>query len=112
MLFVPYSWIRFTRFCRRPVRIDAIAMTVETPMTIPSTVSALRNLCTRMLSSDIETISLELIVAVFMPGYSVLRQCNDGVESRGPECGVDAGHHADAAGNDEGQDDIRQSNCH
>jgi hypothetical protein len=39
------------RLDRKPVRIEAMAITVATPMTIPSTVNALLNLCARMLST-------------------------------------------------------------
>jgi hypothetical protein len=48
------------------VRIEAMAITVETPMTMPSTVNALLNLCARMLSSAIETISAPVTVAIFI----------------------------------------------
>ena len=58
MLLVPYSSTNWTILARSPVRIEAIAMTVVTPMTMPRTVRKLRNLCARMLSSAIASVSL------------------------------------------------------
>ena len=58
MLFVPYSSIYWIMFDRRPVSMDEIAMTVETPIIIPSTVRKLRNLCARKLSSAIRIVSV------------------------------------------------------
>jgi hypothetical protein len=46
-----------TMFCRKPVRIDAIVIAVMTPITIPSTVRKLLNLCERTLSSAIRNVS-------------------------------------------------------
>src|SRR5438105_11839461 len=109
MLSVPYSSMSLTRFSRRPVRIEAIAMTVETPMTIPRTVRALRNLCARMLSNDIETISLRGTVAMLI---SILRQRDDGIQARRPECRINAGDHSDTTGDDQRQKNISDRNRH
>src|SRR5215475_3214769 len=102
MLSVPYSSMSLTRLSRRPVRIDAIAITVETPMTMPRTVSALLNLCDRMLSSAIETISWPVTVVIFILG-SASSQRNDGVQPRSSVCRVDSCDHSDTARHDKRQ---------
>src|SRR5262245_12633308 len=112
MLFVPYSWMRLMRFSRSPVRMDAIAMTVDTPITMPSTVKALRNLCALMLSSARPMISLYVIVAIFIVRASILRQRDNRIEPRRPICRINAGDHSDPAGNDESQDNVRDRDRH
>src|ERR1041384_5942359 len=98
MLFVPYSSTILTMFWRIPERIEATMMATETPMTMPSMVRALRNLCDITLSSAIKNVSrgkklgtLNLITFVLL----VPRERDDGVEARGLERRVDARHHAD-----------------
>jgi len=57
MLFVPYSSTILTMFWRIPDRIEATTMATVTPMTMPSMVKALRNLCDITLSSAIRSVS-------------------------------------------------------
>src|SRR5262245_22847890 len=101
MLSVPYSSMSLTKLSRRPVKIDAIAITVETPITMPRTVSALLNLCDRMLSSAIETISWPVTVVIFIDSTSGQR--DDGVQPRSSVCRVNSCDHSDAAGHDKRQ---------
>src|SRR5215475_296908 len=112
MLSVPYSSTSLTRLSRRPVSIEAIAITVETPITMPSTVSALLNLWARMLSSAIAMISLPVTVAIFMVLPSILRECDDRVEPCRPISRIDSSDHTDPAGYYERQDNVCDSNCH
>src|SRR5262245_48745412 len=102
MLSVPYSSMSLTRFSRRPVRMDAIAITVDTPMTMPRTVNALLNLCALMLSSAIVTISAGVTVATFILVISILRQRDDGIEPGCSECRIKPCDDSNAAGHDEG----------
>src|SRR5262249_29502310 len=109
MLSVPYSWMRWTKFSRSPVRSEAIAITVDTPITIPRTVSALLNLCALILSRAMDTISECVTVPISM---LVLCERDDRVEARRAKSGIDTRDHADASGNHEGQDDVRESYRH
>src|SRR5215212_2622488 len=97
MLFVPKSSTYLIRLLRSPVRIDEMAMTVITPMTMPRTVRKLLNLCARTLSSAITRVSFDTNDTFFKSTPSVLSQRDDWVELRGLIGRVDSEHHSDAA---------------
>src|SRR5215813_9529607 len=61
MLFVPYSSTIETMRLRRPVRIEATAITTVTPMTMPSTVRKLRSLFARTMLNAIAMVSVGMI---------------------------------------------------
>src|SRR5262245_16056435 len=108
MLLVPYSSMNIMMFVRSPVRIEAIAMTVVTPITMPSTVRKLLNLCARTLSSAI----LRVSPGTEEPSFtitSVLLQCHDWVESRRLHRRIDTKEHSDNARNDQRKQNI--GNC-
>src|SRR5262245_44901219 len=109
MLLVPYCWMRWTKFSRRPVRSEAVAITVDTPMTIRRTVSARLNLCALILSSAIDTISEWVTVPISM---LVLREHDDRVEAGRAKGAIDTCDHADPAGDHKGQDDVRNRYRH
>src|ERR1051325_4498395 len=99
MLFVPNSSTTCTIDWRTPVKSDATTMTTATPMTIPSTVRKLRNLCARKLSNAMRMISTgtNLLTLNFITLFP--RERDDGVEPRSLERGIDARDDADAARN-------------
>src|ERR1043165_9554509 len=114
MLFVPYSSTILTMFWRIPERIDPTMMATETPMTMPSMVRALRNLCDSTLSSAIKNVSRgkNLGSLNFIVLLSVPRERDDGVEARSLERRVDARHHADRGRDAEGEDDVADRDRH
>src|SRR5215510_15930965 len=61
MLFVPYSSTIETMRPRRPVRIEATAITTVTPMTMPSTVRKLRSLFARTMLNAMAMVSVGMI---------------------------------------------------
>src|SRR5215510_7028896 len=103
------NWIRLAR---TPVRIDAIAMTVVTPITMPSTVRKLRNLCARTLSSAISTVSAGTNEFSFTIRLSQLGQCDDRIESGSFDRRIDSEDHADAARHYQRKQNIGQSYRH
>src|SRR5258706_5533674 len=112
MLLVPYSSTMWTMLARRPVRIEATTMATSTPMTIPSTVSALRNLCARTLSSAIRSVSRGMKLGSLIFIDSAARERDDRIEARGFECRIDTCDHADRRRDAEGQRDIAQGDRH
>src|ERR671938_1681155 len=98
MLFVPYSSMMPTMFWRMPVRSDATRITTITPMTMPSTVKKLLNLCARRLSNAISKISLGKNPGSLKRILSLLpRQRDDRVEPGRFEGRVNSGDDADGA---------------
>src|SRR5215510_5085709 len=110
MLFVPYSSIIATMFCRMPVRIEAMQIAVITPMTMPSTVRKLRNLWPRTLSSAIPSVSRNIPFGSwsFIVDYVLrgVRQSKNWIEPCGFKRGIDAGDHADECREAERYDDV------
>src|SRR5258706_8294606 len=98
MLLVPYSSTKLTMLERRPVRIEAMAMTVVTPMTMPSTVRKLRNLCARTLSSAILNVSLGTNAVSFKASPSALAQCGYWIQLRRFQGRINTEHHPDNTG--------------
>src|SRR5215471_14099441 len=118
MLFVPKSSTIETMRPRRPVRIDATAITTVTPMTMPSTVRKLRSLFVRTMPSAIVIVSVGMIDVIFIycafgtvqgavatwrqrqvatapctVPFSILAQSHDRIEARRLVRGIDAGDH-------------------
>src|SRR5688572_1998460 len=114
MLFVPYSSIMPMMFCRMPVRIEAMQIAVITPMTIPSTVRKLRNLCPRTLSSAIRRVSLKIPFGSrsFITGSVCVRQGHNRIESRCFERGINAGDHAHASRYDQREQNVSDRDRH
>src|ERR1700694_33447 len=112
MLLVPYSSTMWTMLARRPVRIEATTMATITPMTIPSTVSALRNLCPRTLSSAIMSVSRGMILGSLTFIALSARERNNRIKPRGFECRIDTRDHADRRRNAERQHDIPDGDRH
>src|SRR6266487_1765926 len=113
MLLVPYSSTNWMMFARSPVRIEAMEMTVVTPMTIPSTVRKLRNLCARTLSNAITNVSLRTNdLNLTRVHLSVLGQCNNRVQSCGLHRGIDPKEHSNNAGNRDRKHNVRDSDAH
>src|SRR5688572_14124242 len=110
MLLVPYSSTIDVMLERSPVRMDATATTVITPTTIPRTVSTLRNLFERMESIAIRIVSVGNAAGVFM--RSVLGQRHDGIQARCFHCGINSSDHADAAGDQDREKNVTESNRH
>src|SRR5262245_23061494 len=109
MLFVPYSSTIETMRPRRPVRIEATAITTVTPMTMPSTVRKLRSLFTRTMPSAIAMVSVGMNDRSFI---SIFTQSYDGIEARRLVCWIDAGDQPDSAGYRERQQNIPDRDCH
>src|SRR5215204_6149026 len=112
MLFVPNSSTTWTMDWRTPVSSEAMTMTTATPMTMPSTVRKLRNLCARKLSNAMRKIStgmnLETLNFITLfPG-----QRGDGVETRSLERGVDARDQPDATRDGDREDDVAERHRH
>src|SRR4051794_34619396 len=87
-------------------------MTTATPMTMPSTVRALRSLCARRESNAMRRISTgtNLDTLKFITLFP--RQRDDGVEPRSLERGVDARDHPDAARYGDGENDVAEGDRH
>src|SRR5262245_33620113 len=66
MLFVPYSSTIETMAPRKPVRIEATAITTVTPMTMPSTVRKLRSLFARTMLNAVAMVSVGMIDVIFI----------------------------------------------
>src|SRR5215831_4889993 len=103
MLFVPYSSTIETMAPRRPVRIEATAITTVTPMTMPSTVRKLRSLFARTMPSAIATVSVGKIDRSFI---SILVQRHNRVEPRRLVRRIDARDQPDSARHPERQQNI------
>src|SRR5882724_6764168 len=113
MLLVPYSSTNWMMFARSPVNIEAIEMTVVTPMTIPRTVRKLRNLCARTLSNAITNVSLRTNDPNFTRfNLSVLGQCNNRIQSSRLHRGIDPKEHSYDAGNRDRKHNVGDSNAH
>src|SRR2546428_814958 len=97
MLLVPYSSIILTMLLRRPVRIEAIAITVATPMTMPRTVRKLRNLWARTVPSAMTIVSVGSHFGSLILFLSVLAQCHDRIQSRRFVRRINTEDHSDAA---------------
>src|ERR1044072_7664129 len=97
---------------RTPVKSEAMTMTTATPMTMPSTVRKLRNLCARRQSNAMRKIAtgMNLEILNFMTLFP--RQSGDGVEARCLERGVDAREQPDAAGDGNREDDVAERHRH
>src|SRR5512134_1010319 len=95
------------KICARiPWTIEAIAITVATPITTPRMVSPARSLLARRESRAIRTPSSALRISKppprGEPGASFLAEGGDGVEPRGAAGGVDAEQHAGAGAEQQG----------
>src|SRR5881409_3028486 len=100
---------------RIPCTMDAIAITVATPMTTPRIVSAERSLLARSWSSAMSQPSetdCSFIVRTHPasrlpnPGYrSLVPQGHDRVQPGGPHRGIDAEHDAHARAEAQGERD-------
>src|SRR3712207_3923294 len=114
MLFVPYSSTILTMFWRIPDRIEATTMATVTPMTMPSMVRALRNLCDITLSSAIKNVSRgkKLGSLNFIALLSVPRERDNRVEARSLEGRVDACDHADPGRDAEREQDVADCDRH
>src|SRR6266581_6500549 len=109
MLLVPYCSTSWTMFVLMPVSIEAMTMTTRTPMTIPSTVRKLRNLCARTFSSAIRMVSAGISLSAAM---LVFRQCDDRIQPRRFVSRIDTGEQTNAARNHQRQEDVTGSNGH
>src|SRR5712691_13275341 len=113
MLLVPYSSTNWMMFVRSPVRIEAMEMTVVTPMTIPSTVRKLRNLCARTLSNAITNVSLRTNDLNFTSFHlSVLGQRNDRIQSSRLHRRIDPKEHSYDAGNRDRKHNVSDGDAH
>src|SRR5690606_23590299 len=95
------------KICARiPWTIEAIAITVATPITTPRMVSPARSLLARSESSAIRMPSSALRISIPPPrgpvAASFLAQRGDGVEPGGAARGVDAEEHAGAGAEEQG----------
>src|SRR5919206_983194 len=87
-------------------------MTTATPMTIPSTVRKLRNLCARKESNAMRMISTGRNLDTLKFITSLPRERDYGVEPRSLERGVDARDDADAARDGDREDDVAEGDRH
>ncbi len=111
MLLVPYSSTIETMLLRKPVRIDATAMTTVTPMTMPSTVRKLRNLCARTMSKRHRD-GLGWNDRSEFASYQLLVQRHDRIEPRRLIRRIDASDHSDAARHSQRQQDVTDCDRH
>src|SRR5215470_3008628 len=109
MLFVPYSSTYETIFPRKPVSIEATAITTVTPMTMPSTVRKLRSLFARTMFNAIAMVSVGMIDRIFI---SILIQSHNRIEARRLVGGIDAGNQPDSARDQQGQRNVTDSYRH
>src|ERR1700755_3460462 len=87
-------------------------MTTATPMTIPSTVRKLRNLCARRESNAMRMISTGTNFDTLKFITLFPRERDDWVEPRSLERGVDAREDADAARDGDREDDVAEGHSH
>src|ERR1700693_5965996 len=89
-----------------PSTIDAMAMTVDTPMTTPRIVSAERPLATRNESKATPMFSVRLSTkrrTRLIAASSFGVRARPGAERAGPRRGIDPEHDADARAEREGE---------
>src|SRR5215831_17024498 len=96
---------------RIPVSREAITIAVKTPMTMPSTVRKLRNLCPRTLLNDIASVSLNSPLGnpIFIELLS-LGQSNYGIESCSLKRWIDSRNHSNSGRDEQREKDV--PNCY
>src|SRR4030095_10276782 len=99
MWFVPYSSTIETMRPRKPVRIEATAITTVTPMTMPSTERELRSFVARTMFKAMAMVSVGMIDRRFI---SIFIQRHDRVEARSLVGGIDARDQPDSARDQQG----------
>src|SRR6266508_310240 len=112
---------------RKPVRIEATAITTVTPMTMPSTVRKLRSLFARTMLNAIAMVSVGMIdrnIIYFATGtlqvatppctvpFSVLVQRHDRIEPRRLVRRIEARDQPDPARHSQRQQDIADCDRH
>src|SRR5215471_17105507 len=111
MLLVPYSSMIWTMLPRSPVRMEAIAMTVMMPITMPRIVRKLLNFWALRLSRAIAMVSL-FMSRSFMTPNSILGKRYYRIEPRGFYRRVYSKEHADSAREEHRTYHIEYCDCH